>query len=56
MRVVNAMGIFNNNALANELHGMTVALHAMGIEYEFDYNKDATEYTAVTIMGKRFEI
>ena len=25
-------------------------------EFEFDYNDDVTEYTAITIMGKRFEI
>lgn len=55
MRVVNIYGL-SNNKLADELNGMTMALNAMEIEFEFDYNDDVTEYTAITIMGKRFEI
>ena len=55
MRVVNIYGL-SNNRLAHELNGMTMALNAMEIEFEFDYNDDVTEYTAITIMGKRFEI
>lgn len=55
MRVVNIYGL-SNNKLAHELNGMTMALNAMEIEFEFDYNDDVTEYTAITIMGKRFEI
>ena len=55
MRVVNIYGL-SNNKLADELNGMTMALNAMEIEFEFDYSDDVTEYTAITIMGKRFEI
>lgn len=55
MRVVNIAGL-SGNKLAHELVGMTMALKAMGIEFEFDFNDDVTEYTAVTLMGQRFEV
>lgn len=56
MRVVNLYGISNPNKLSNELHGMTMALQAMEIGFEFEYNNEVTEYAAVTIMGIRFEV
>ena len=40
----------------HELRGMTMAMKAMGIEFEFDFDENVIEYTAVTIMGTRFEI
>lgn len=55
MRVVNIYGM-SGNKLAHELNGMVMALKAMGIEYEFDFNENVDQYTAVTLMGKRFEV
>lgn len=55
MRVVNIFGL-SGNKLAHELNGMTRALKAMGIEYEFEYNDTVDKFTAVTIMGMRFDV
>ena len=55
MRAVNIAGL-SGNRMAHELAGVIKALVAMGIEFEFDYNDDVTEYTAVTLMGQRFEV
>lgn len=54
MRVVNIYGL-SGNKLAYELNGMEMALDAMGIEYEFDFNEAVDQYTAVTINGIRFD-
>ena len=57
MRVINIDGISGEgNKFKHELRGMTMALQAMDIEFEFDFNSEVTEYTAITIMGKRFEV
>lgn len=56
IRVVNLCGISNPNKLSNELNGMCMALKAMDIEFEFEFNDEVTEYTAITIMGIRFEV
>ena len=65
MRVVNMVKrnneyIFDNNIRTNpfysEFAGMTLALKAMGIDYEIDWNEDVTEMTAITIMGIKFEV
>ena len=55
MRVVNLYGL-SGNKLAYELNGMTMAMQAMGIEFEFDFNDMVDQYTAVTICGQRFEV
>ena len=44
------------NKFDHELRGMTDAMKAMGIEFEFKYNADVTEITAITIMGKRYKV
>lgn len=55
MRVVNIFGL-SGNKLAHELNGMNMALKAMDIEFEYSYNEAVDQYTAITIMGKRFEV
>lgn len=35
----------------SELTGMEMALKTMGIEFEYTYNADVTEITAVTVNG-----
>ena len=55
MRVVNIFGL-SGNRLADELHGMVEALQAMGIDFEFEYNDTVDQYTAITVMGTRFEV
>lgn len=55
MAVVNIYGI-KGNKFAIELKGMCQALDALGIDYEFDFNEEVTQYTAITIDGKRFAI
>ena len=58
MRVINIDGFHseNNAKFRHELNGMTMALKAMEIEFDFDYNYEVTQYTAVIIMGTRFEV
>ena len=58
MRVINIDGFHSddNRKFRNELNGMIMALKAMEIEFDFDYNKEVTEYTAIIIMGTRFEV
>lgn len=65
MRLVNMVKrnkeyIFDNNIKTNpffsEFTGMTLALKAMGIGYEIDWNEEVTEMTAITIMGIKFEV
>ena len=58
MRVINIDGFHseNNAKFRHELNGMTMALKAMEIEFDFDYNYEVTKYTAVIIMGTRFEV
>ncbi len=65
MRVVNMVKrnkeyILDNNIRTNpfysEFVGMTQMLKVMDIEYDIDYNEDVTQMTAITIMGKRFEV
>lgn len=55
MRVVNLYGL-SGNKLSNELYGMTQVIKAMGIELEFDFNNEVTEYTAVTLNGITFNV
>lgn len=55
MRVVNLEGL-SGNKLAHELNGMVMALKAMEIDYDFEYNYEVTEYTALILNGKRFEV
>ena len=55
MSVVNIFGL-SGNKLAHELHGMEMAMQAMHIEFEPEYNADVTQYTGITIMGKRYAI
>ena len=40
----------------HELTGMEHALKAMGIPFEYDFDDEVVEITAVTIMGNRYEI
>lgn len=40
----------------HELRGMTMAMKAMGIEFEFDFDENVIEYTAISIMGRRFDV
>lgn len=57
MRVINIDGFHGNNRKFRcELNGMIMACKAMEIEIDFDYNKEVTEYTAVILNGKRFEV
>lgn len=44
------------NKFDHELRGMVHALQAMDIDFEFHWNDDVTQYTAITIMGKRFDV
>lgn len=44
------------NKFDHELTGMTHALKAMGIPFEFEYDADVVEITAVIIMGIRYDI
>lgn len=45
-----------SNKFDHELHGMTMALQAMGIEFGFEFDGEVIEYTAITLMGTRFEV
>ena len=54
MRVVNIYGM-SGNKLAYELHGMTMALQAMDIEFEFDFTENVDQYKSITIMGIKFD-
>lgn len=63
MRAVNTFGnelVYDNNLRTNpfrsELAGMQNLLKAMDIEFDFEYNEDVTEFTAVILMGKRFTV
>jgi len=58
MRVINIDGVNSkdNKKFRNELNGMIMALQAMEIEFDFDYNYEVTKYTAVILMGTRFEV
>lgn len=41
----------------SEFYGMIQTLKCMGFEYDIDWNADnLDEMTAITIMGKRFEV
>lgn len=40
----------------HEFHGMVMAIKAMGIEFDFEYNYETMEMTTIIIMGKRFDI
>lgn len=44
------------NKFDHELRGMVQTLQAMGIDFEFHWDDDVTYWTAITIMGKRFEV
>jgi len=55
MRVVNMYGL-SGNRLADELRGVIMTLQVLEIEFEFEYNEAVTEYTAVILEGKRFEV
>lgn len=55
MRVVNIEGL-SGNKLAYELNGMVMALKAMNIDYDFDFNNEVTQYTAVIINNIRFDV
>lgn len=44
------------NKFDHELRGMTQAMKAMDIEFEFEYDAEVVEITAITIMGARYEI
>lgn len=44
------------NKFDHELRGMVQMLKAMDIDLEFYWDDDAIEFTAITIMDKRFEI
>ena len=44
------------NKFDHEFRGMTDMLKTMGIDFEIEYNEAVTEMTAITIMGKRFEV
>ncbi len=55
IRVVNIYGL-HGNKLAYELRGMKMALNAMEIDCGFEYNQNVTQYTAIIIDGKRFEV
>lgn len=57
MRVINIDGFHGDNRKFRcELNGMIMACKAMDIEIDFEYNSEVTEYTAVILMGKRFEL
>lgn len=55
MRVVNISGL-SGNKLANELNGMFMAVRAMGIEYDLEYNPEVSQYTALILNGNRYEV
>lgn len=57
MRLINIEGFHGDNRkFRHELNGMVMACKAMDIEIDFDYNSEVTKYTAVILMGKRFEL
>ena len=55
MRVVNISGL-SGNKLSHELNGMVMAVKAIGIDYEFEFNSDVTQYTALILNGNRYEV
>ena len=58
MRVINIDGFHSNNnaKFRHELSGMIMAVQAMDIDIDFDYDREVTHYTAVILMGKRYEV
>ena len=63
MRVVNLYkesGEFADNfrkcPFYSEFVGMTQMLKTLGIEFEIDWDVNVSKMTAVTVMGKRFEV
>ena len=40
----------------SELKGMELALKAMNIEYDFEYDDETYMIAAVTVMGQRVEV
>ena len=63
MRVVNLYkesGEFADNIrkcpFYSEFVGMTQMLKTLGIEFEIDWDVSVSNMTAVTVMGKRFEV
>ena len=40
----------------SELKGMELALKAMNIEYDFEYDEETYMITAVTVMGQRVAV
>lgn len=44
------------NKFDHELRGMTQLLASMGVDFEFYWNEDLTEYRGITINGINFNI
>jgi hypothetical protein len=64
MRIINRVrkdGEYADNLrkcpIYSEFYGMTQTLKCMDIDFEIDWNpQNLDEMTAITIMGKRFEV
>lgn len=63
MRVVNiykAGGEYADNfrkcPFYSEFVGMTQMLKTLGIDFDIDWDASVTQMTAVTVMGKRFDV
>ena len=49
-------GNLRRNPFYSEFRGMTEMLKAMEIEFDIEYDEDVVSMTAITIMGKKFEV
>lgn len=63
MRVVNLYkkkgeyaGNFRKCPFYSEFVGMTQMLKTLGIDFDIDWDANVTQMTAVTVMGKRFDV
>lgn len=52
----NEEGNLRRNPFYSEFQGMCQLLKAMGIEFDIGYDEKVTRMTAITIMGKTFEV
>lgn len=52
----NEEGNLRRNPFYSEFQGMCQLLKAMDIEFDIGYDEKVTRMTAITIMGKTFEV